>query len=97
MLHIINKSPFLNGALESCIRFLNDGDTLILIEDAVYAAMTDTDKSNLIEDIAENYKVYATSADLSARGIDRIIGSVEKASYEDFVDLIEKEPTQSWL
>ncbi len=39
MLHIINKSPLMNSALDSCLRVGPSGD-ILLIEDAVYAATT---------------------------------------------------------
>ncbi|MCK4951807.1 MAG: sulfurtransferase complex subunit TusB [Gammaproteobacteria bacterium] len=97
MLHIVNKSPFQNNALESCLRFLSNDDTVILIEDGVYAAMPGTEKSGLIESVMKNNKVYAISADLSARGIDQIMGQITRVDYEAFIDLIEAQPTQSWL
>lgn len=97
MLHIINKSPFQNGALESCLRFLSDDDEIILIEDGVYAAMPDTNKSDLIGSVISTHKVYALEADIAARGIDKVIDNINTADYEKFVDLIEAQPTQSWL
>lgn len=97
MLHIINKSPFQNAALESCLRYLSDNDTIILIEDGVYAAMPDTNKSDLISSVINNNKVYALEADMAARGIDKIMDKINTADYEKFVDLIEAQPTQSWL
>jgi len=97
MLHIVNKSPFQNGALESCLRYLSDDDIIILIEDGVYAALPGTEKSGLIEGIVDTHKIYAVNADLAARGIDKTINKVNKADYETFVDLIEAQPNQSWL
>lgn len=97
MLHIINKSPFQNGALESCLRFLNDDDEIILIEDGVYAAMPDTSKSDLISSVISSHKVYVLEADIAARSIDKVIDNINTADYEKFVDLIEAQPTQSWL
>jgi len=38
MLHIVNKSPFENSSLDSCLRVAAKGAALLLIEDGVYAA-----------------------------------------------------------
>jgi tRNA 2-thiouridine synthesizing protein B len=97
MLHIINKSPFQNCALESCLRYFGKDDTMILIEDGVYAAIPDTNKSTLIGNAMSTHKIYALAADLEARGIEKIMGPIQKADYETFIDLIEAQPTQSWL
>ena len=38
MLHIVNKSPMTNSALENCLSIAASGE-ILLIEDAVYAAI----------------------------------------------------------
>ena len=97
MLHTVNKSPFQNGALESCIRFLRDGDIILLIEDGVYAAMPGSAKSNLVENALKNNKVYALSADVKARALKKIMDGVEITDYEGFVDMVEANQIHSWL
>ncbi|MDP1898608.1 MAG: DsrH/TusB family sulfur metabolism protein, partial [Sulfurimicrobium sp.] len=37
MLHIVNKSPLERNALDSALRMIKPGSTILLIEDAVYA------------------------------------------------------------
>lgn len=97
MLHTINKSPFENNALDNCSRFLDKNDVVLLFEDAVYAAKSDTTKSSLIENILKNNKVFALQADLQARGIDELLSGVEIIDYDKFVDLVEEHPVQAWL
>ena len=97
MLHIVNKSPFMNTALENCVEFIGDDDVIVLIEDGVYAAAAQTSKSNLVESILKKNKVFALQADIKARGIESLTEAVDVADYEKFVDLIEQHVTQSWL
>ena len=97
MLHTVNKSPFQNSALESCLRLVQKGDIILLLEDGVYAAATGTVKSSLIEQAVKQHVVYVMEADLQARGLDQLIKSVRIASYGDFVDLVEQHPVHAWL
>ena len=97
MLHTVNKSPFSNTALESCLRFIQDGDVLLLLEDGVYAAAASTSKSQLIADMLKTHAVYAIRADVKARGIDTLIDGVKLADYNDFVKLLEDHRSNAWL
>lgn len=97
MLHTVNKSPFLHNNLESCLRFANRGDVLLLLEDGVYAAAAGTSKSHLVESVASKCEIYAIEADIKARGLEKIIEQVRVASYADFVDLVEKHRVHAWL
>lgn len=98
MLHTINKSPYANSSLESCLRFLQTDDVILLLEDGVYAASSDTSKSNLIESaLNNNHAVYAIQADIKARGIDKLIEGVQLADYNVFVKLLEAHRSNAWL
>ncbi|MBF0311198.1 MAG: sulfurtransferase complex subunit TusB [Magnetococcales bacterium] len=97
MLHTVNKSPFLNGTLESCLRFVSEGDCVLLMEDGVYAAVADTARSALVEEALGKVSVYALSADLKARGLDNLIEGVKVTDYNGFVELVEQHKTHSWL
>lgn len=98
MLHTVNKSPFSNGTLESCLRFCQPGDVLLLLEDGVLAASAGTAKSELVtKAMANGHEVYAISADIKARGLDKIIDGVKVVGYDVFVDLVEKNSIHSWL
>lgn len=97
MLHTVNKSPFQNSALENCLRLAREGDVILLLEDAVYAAAAGTAKSSLVEQALKRHTVYAIEADVKARGLNNLIKEVHIASYADFVDLVEQHPVHAWL
>jgi len=97
MLHTVNKSPYANTALESCLRFVQQGDVILLLEDGVYAAAAGTSKAHLIEKALETHPVYAIQADVKARGLENLIEGVELADYTGFVKLLEKHRSNAWL
>ena len=96
MLHTVNKSPFSNTSLESCLRFITPDDVILLMEDGVYAAARGTGRSHLIEQALQRGKVYALQADLKARGLTDLIEGVELADYDTFVDLLEQHSSHAW-
>jgi tRNA 2-thiouridine synthesizing protein B len=98
MLHIINKSPLTNSALDSCLRVAQSGD-ILLIEDAVYAATSGNAFEGKIREAMGRFKVYVLQPDLEARGLaDRIIAGVSPVDYGGFVDLTTSNKNcQSWL
>ena len=97
MLHIINKSPFTNSALDSCLRVAQGGD-ILLIEDAVYAAVGGAAEKQ-VREAMKQFKFHVLQADLEARGIaDRVIDGVNTVDYGGFVELAAKNKNcQSWL
>jgi tRNA 2-thiouridine synthesizing protein B len=98
MLHIINKSPLTNSALDSCMRVSQSGE-ILLIEDAVYAATKGSAMEGKIAESLGRFKVYVLQPDLEARGLaDRIIAGVTLVDYAGFVDLVTTNKNcQSWL
>ncbi len=97
MLHIINKSPFQHQALEQAGKFSENGDPLLLLEDAVYAAQEGTFWQPKLEALLANHTVYAMEADLKARGISRVANGIEVIDYGGFVDLSVEHKVQSWM
>ncbi|MGC2165840.1 MAG: sulfurtransferase complex subunit TusB [Gallionella sp.] len=99
MLHIINKSPLTNAALDSCLRVACAGGDILLIEDAVYAATTGNAYEAKIAEAIAKFKVYVLLPDLEARGLaDRLIAGVSPVDYGGFVDLTANNKNcQSWL
>jgi len=99
MLHIINKSPFEKSTLDSCLRIAKSGGSLLLIEDAVFAATQGNAAESKIKQAMAGMKVYALQPDLAARGVaDRVIDGVTLVDYAGFVDLVAENPNlQSWL
>nr|CAX84122.1 DsrH family protein [uncultured bacterium] len=98
MLHTVNKSPFGNGTLESCLRFVNPGDVILLLEDGVFAARAGTAKSALVAEALKKNEILALSADIKARGLTgNLVAGVKVTDYDGFVDLVEKHTTHAWL
>ena len=101
-LHIVNKSPFERNALKSCLAHALSGDAVLLIEDAVIAAVSG---STLVAELQQTMngnavKFYALGPDLAARGVkaERVLEGIEIVDYAGFVDLtVANEKTQSWL
>jgi tRNA 2-thiouridine synthesizing protein B len=95
-LHIINKSPYQDQSLQDCLRICKTGDELLLIEDAVYAAIANSRYANQLHDCGLN--LYALSVDLKARGLANMdIGSVKQVSDHEFVALtVKHRAIQSW-
>jgi tRNA 2-thiouridine synthesizing protein B len=98
MLHIINKSPLERNSLDACLRIAESG-TILLIEDAVYAATRGTATEARVREALGRFKIFALLPDLEARAVaDRVIEGVTKCDYGGFVDLVAQEPNcQSWL
>ncbi|MGA8863606.1 MAG: sulfurtransferase complex subunit TusB [Gallionella sp.] len=98
MLHIINKSPMMNSALDSCLRVALSGD-ILLIEDAVYAATSGNAFEGKIREAMARFKIHVLQPDLEARGLaDRIIAGITPVDYGGFVELTTTNKNcQSWL
>lgn len=99
LLHIVNKSPFLNKALESCIRNAKSESGILLIEDGVYGALNKTEITADVKKAMKNKKLYVLESDLKARGVlDNVVKGIEVVDYGGFVDLTTKyDVVQSWL
>jgi tRNA 2-thiouridine synthesizing protein B len=97
MLHIINKSPYETSSLDSCLRVAHGGD-ILLIEDAVYAAIGGAAGKQVTEAMKQ-FKIHVLQADLEARGIaDKVMAGVTAVDYAGFVELVAKNDScQSWL
>ena len=96
MLHLVNKSPYDAGNLNTAATIMKGDDELLLIEDAVYAAVKDGKASAILE----GRKVSVLGPDLAARGIaeDKLASDVDVIDYAGFVDLVESnDKVQSWL
>ena len=98
MLHIINKAPLTNCALDSCLRVAQSGD-ILLIEDAVYAATSGNAFEGKIREAMGRFKIHVLRPDLEARGLgDRIIAGILPVDYGGFVELTTTNKNcQSWL
>ncbi len=94
MLHIVNKSHSERNALASCLRVAQAGQSVLLIEDGVYAAV-----GGALGEATTRLKVYALGPDLAARGLaGKAAAGVTLVDYAGFVDLVaEHSSNQTWL
>ncbi|MFQ5982769.1 MAG: sulfurtransferase complex subunit TusB [Woeseiaceae bacterium] len=96
----MNKSPFEKNSLDTCLRLAKRGSVILLIEDAVYAAMKGTTVAEKVKQATQQHRVYALGPDLRARGLDetQVIDDIKIIGYDGFVDLaVENDGVQSWL
>lgn len=99
MLHTVNKSPFERTALETCLRYAQKGDSILLYEDGVIAARKASANAVGLEGV-KDYKLFVLGPDLEARGIaaDQVMDGIQIVDYGGFVDLVaEVGPVQAWL
>ena len=100
MLHTVNKSPFDRDSLGTCIRLARPGSDVLLIEDAVYAALQGSSFEATVRAAMERLSVFALKEDLDARGIGPhdVIAGIRIVDYGGFVDLAARnDSVQSWL
>jgi tRNA 2-thiouridine synthesizing protein B len=100
ILNTVNKSPFERNSLESCLKFANGGDPVLLFEDGVYAVLTGTSFEGQVKAALDKQALYVLGPDLKARGFseDRLIEGVKVVDYAGFVDLAaENDKVQAWL
>ena len=100
MLHTVNKSPFERNTLQSCLRVAKSGNAVLLIEDAVYAAMSEGEHASEITSRMDDLNFYVLGPDVSARGLDNkpLIEGLTVVDYGGFVDLVtEHDSVHSWL
>lgn len=96
MLHLVNKSPYERPSMDTAVGYMKDGDTLLLIEDAVYGAMKDGKAAAQLK----GCKVSVLGPDLAARGVseDKLLDGIHVVDYTGFVELVATtDRVQSWL
>ena len=100
MLHTVNKSPFEKNSIHTCLRLAQKGSDILLIEDAVYAALQGTEIESVIQQAVSAHSLYVLEPDLMARGLQRddLIEGIQTVGYDGFVELsVENDKVQSWL
>ena len=100
MLHTVNKSPFDSNSLQTCLGLAKAGSDILLIEDAVYAAMSGTAVASIVKTAMNASTIYALAPDLKARGIgpEKMIDGINLVGYDGFVELaVTNDKVQSWL
>jgi tRNA 2-thiouridine synthesizing protein B len=100
MLHTVNKSPFERESLDTCLRLARQGSDVLLIEDAVYAALAGARFEPVMREAMACHSIFVLKEDIDARGIDpgALIAGIEIVDYGGFVDLaVKNDAVQSWL
>nr|WP_086940695.1 sulfurtransferase complex subunit TusB [Thaumasiovibrio occultus] len=93
MLHILTSSPFSSRHLETCLRYSSHEDEIILLQDAVLAALNHSESAAMLA--AFKGKVYCLKEDAEARGVlDKLTQSVEIADMARFVCLTSEHSQQ---
>lgn len=99
ILHTVNKSPFQQTVLASCLRLIAPGDALLLIEDGVYGALPGhPQESNLGQLAQRNIRVYALENDVLARALTaRLLSTVSLVTFDEFVSMsVAADKVHSW-
>lgn len=94
MLHILRHSPHTESRFASCLRAISSGQSLILIEDAIYALFPGTSARNALEYLPGTIGLYALDVDLTARGValDDLPSQVRVINYQMMVELCLEHP-----
>lgn len=95
MLHIIKSSPFSKNTFIDSLGYLNDGDAVIFIQDAVVITASQHKYAKILQDLMPKVMVYTLTEDLNARGLNCILG--QQVNYLEFVNLtVTHSQTQTW-
>lgn len=94
MLHIHNLSPDHATAWTSCLQCLQPEDCLLLMDDAVLAALTPVLLTSLK---TGQIPIYALLADWQARGLAEPPTEIQLVDFDGFVMLCESHyPIMTW-
>lgn len=99
ILHTVNKSPFVNNALQSCLRLATQSDGILLIEDGVYGGLSHTRFTPQLEQALADFSLYILQPDLAARGIvEQAHPGIQRVDYAGFVELtVLYDKVQAWV
>lgn len=90
-LHTVNKP---GQAMALCVRAVVSGDSVLLIEDAVYELLSPASRLDALPD---GCPVYVMDIDAKARGV-AVSASFEVINYDRFVSLcVGNEKVLSWF
>lgn len=93
MLHTVITSPFQTTALADCLRYSRPNDAILLLQDAVIAAI---DENNWCQALKKSgLKIYVLREDVLARGLNKkLTNDFEVVDYNGFVLLSTQCETQ---
>lgn len=97
-LHTVNKPLTRSPVLKSCLRLLQAGDSLLLLEDGVYEARDYPGRDAAWSDLPPDVTVYVLEPDLAARGLEPPTDNITCVDDAGFVQLVcDCERTVSWF
>lgn len=100
-LHLVSTPPTAGTALADCLRVVASGDSLLLLQEGVYAAVAHaaTPAALLREAAAAGVALNALAADVAARGLTgRLHPGIALVDDDGFVALTERHArTASWF
>jgi tRNA 2-thiouridine synthesizing protein B len=100
VLHLVSRSPHESSSLALCLARAGEGDAVLLLEDAVYAALNDSAFAPQLQQACGKLALYVLTPDLVVRGIEteeRIAGLMP-VDYAGFVELsLRHTPILSWF
>ncbi|MEM7208382.1 MAG: sulfurtransferase complex subunit TusB [Pseudomonadota bacterium] len=100
ILHIHNKSPGTSTSLNTCLRLAKRDSGILLIEDAVYAALAGNKTAPNIAGRMSELSFYLLINDATARGLidNKLMPEFSRIDYHGFVQICtEYDRTVSWL
>lgn len=100
-MHIVSAATAAGSAFTDCLRMARSGDTVLLTQDGVYAAVAAAPRSAALLDdaLARGLVIYALVADIDARGLaGKLHAAVQLVDDNGFVALTERHPRiVSWF
>lgn len=98
-LHILARGPSAGSPLTRCLQSMNPGDALLLIDDAVRAAIPGEHGGAALGEPGPGFAIYALMPSLVERGLSgtQLIAGVGLIDFDGFVDLTTNfETSISW-
>lgn len=98
-LHTINKSPYTNNTLNSCLKICAQNDAILLLEDGVFGAIKAAPAATELQSLTKTgVKIFALINDLKARGLEeKLAPNIQLIDYDAFVQLtLDHHRVQSW-
>ncbi|MCU0734738.1 MAG: sulfurtransferase complex subunit TusB [Methylotetracoccus sp.] len=100
VLHLLNHTPRGSESFARCLESMAEGDGLLLIEDAVYAALSGTPSAGELRAVAAaRNRCFVLKSDLESRALSvrRLAEGFECVDFAGFVDLVAKyDASISW-
>lgn len=89
IVHLVRHSPHSDSRFAGCLRSLGANQTLVLMEEAVYALLPNTSARHSLDLLPANVRVHVLEMDLAGRGLalDDLPARIGVIDYPELVDL----------